>query len=142
MHKNQREFHKRIARQIFEQAWNKGEFEGLDELIDSDAQFHIRNHTAPMGPQDTRQVISAWHRAFPDFRFTIRAMVAEDDLVAVRLILSGTQMGTWKDIPATGKHIRVTAMMFLRFENGMLVEIWEDFDEFGMLQQLGVENDV
>lgn len=58
-------------------------------------------------------------------------------IVAVRLILTGTHQGTWKDIPATGKHVRVTAMMFLRFEDGKLVEIWEDFDELGLRQQLG-----
>jgi predicted ester cyclase len=128
MKKNQQEFHKRITRQIFDQAWSKANFDGLDELIDSHARFHIRNHTAPMSAQDTRRVISGWHRVFTDFRFTIEAMVAEDDLVAVRLILSGTHKGTWKDIPATGRHIRITAMMFLRFEKGKLVEIWEDND--------------
>jgi predicted ester cyclase len=66
-------------------------------------------------------------------------MIAESDLVAVRLILSGTHQAKWRDIPATGKKIRVTVMMFLRFENGKLVEIWEDFDELGMLQQLRME---
>jgi hypothetical protein len=32
--------------------------------------------------------------------------------------------------------INVTEMMFLRFENGKVVEAWEDYDEQGMLQQL------
>lgn len=65
-------------------------------------------------------------------------MVAEEDLVAVRLILSGTHQGQWKDIPATEKHLSVTAMMFLRFEKSKLVEIWEDFDELGLRQQLDI----
>lgn len=30
-------------------------------------------------------------------------------------------------------------MMFLRFEEGRLVEIWEEYDEAGMRHQLGVE---
>lgn len=66
----------------------------------------------------------------------MKDIVAEGDLVAVRLIMSGTHQEQWKDIPATGKQIRVTAMFFLRFEAGKLVEIWEDFDEFGMRSQL------
>lgn len=138
MPKNHEEINKRITHQIFDHVWSKANFDGLDELIDSNTCFHIRHHTVPMSPQDTRRVISGWHHAFPDFRFTIEAMVAEDDLVAVRLILSGTHKGTWKDIPSTGKHISVTAMMFLRFEKGKLVEIWEDFDELGLRQQLDV----
>ena len=81
--------------------------------------------------------VAGWHRVFPDFRFEIDEMVAEGDLVAVRLTLSGTQQDQWQDIPATGKQIIVTAMIFLRFENGKIVEIWEDFDEYGMRRQLG-----
>lgn len=137
MQNDQRERHKRIARRIFDEAWNKADFDGLEELIDPDAHFHIHEHTVPMSAQDTRRVISAWHRAFADFRFTIKAMIAEDDLVAVRLILSGTHQDTWKEMPPTGKDIRFTAMMFLRFEKGKVVEIWENFDEVGMLRQLG-----
>ncbi|HEX6269323.1 MAG TPA: ester cyclase [Anaerolineales bacterium] len=136
MQNNQQEFHKQITREIFEQAWSNANFGGLDELLDSTTQFHIRNHTAPMSAEDTRRVICGWHRAFSNFRFTIKAMVAEGDLVAVRLTLSGTHRGTWKDIPATGKQVRITAMMFFRFENGKLMEIWEDFDELGIHQQL------
>lgn len=139
MRNNQTERHKRITRQILEEAWNKASFADLEEVVDPDAQFHIHNHTVPMSPQDTRRVVSAWHRAFPDFHFTINAMIAEDDLVAVRLLLSGTHQRAWKEIPPTGNHIRVTVMMFLRFENGRLTEIWEDFDELGMRRQLGVE---
>jgi steroid delta-isomerase-like uncharacterized protein len=139
MQKNQQELYKQITRQFFEQAWNKTNFDGLDELIDSHARFHRRNQTFPMGAKETRSVISSWHNSFPDFGYLIAAMVAENDLVAVRLILSGTHQGKWRDIPATGKKISVTVMMFLRFENGKLVEIWEDFDELGMHRQLDLE---
>lgn len=138
MQNNQEELHKQLTRQIFDQAWSNAHFDGLDELIDSNAHFHIRNSTAPMSPGDSRRVISGWHRAFRDFRIRIEAMVAEEDLVAVRLILSGTHQGQWKDIPATEKHLSVTAMMFLRFEKSKLVEIWEDFDELGLRQQLDI----
>jgi steroid delta-isomerase-like uncharacterized protein len=140
MHKNQQELTKQITRHFFEEAWSKANFDGLDELIDSHALFHIRDQTIPMGAEETRRVISGWHRSFPDFGFSIEAMAAERDLVAVRLILSGTHQGMWRDTPATGKKIRVTVMMFLRFENGKLVEIWEDFDELGMHRQLTMEN--
>lgn len=139
MQSDQTERYKQITRHIFEEAWNKANFAGLAEFIDPDARFHIRDHTIPMSARDTRTLISAWRRAFPDFRFTIKAMIAEDDLVSVRLVLSGTHERAWKEIPATGKPIRVTAMMFLRFARGKVVEIWEDFDEWGMRRQLGVK---
>jgi steroid delta-isomerase-like uncharacterized protein len=138
MSKDQIQRNKQVAHQIFEQIWNKNNFEDIEDLIAPHAKFHIRNQTAQMSPDDTKRIVSGWHSIFPDFSFTIEDLVAEGDRVALRLILSGTQQATWKDIPATGKHVRVTAMMFLRFEEGKVVEIWEDFDEFGMRQQLSV----
>ena len=121
---------------ILEQVWNQAEFEGLDELIADDAIFHFRGQTYPTNAKDLAQIIAGWHQSFAGFHFIVRDIVAEGDLVAVRLIMSGTHQEQWKDIPATGKQIRVTAMFFLRFEAGKLVEIWEDFDEFGMRSQL------
>lgn len=134
------ERHKQITRYLFEEVWNQANFDGLDELISPGALFHIRGHTAPMGPAETRQAITRWHSAFPDFHFAIEEIVAEGDTVAVRLTLSGTHQGPWKDRPPTGRPIAVTAMMFLRFEGGKLAEIWEVFDEHAMRRQLGFEN--
>jgi hypothetical protein len=49
MQKNQQELYKQITRHFFEQAWSKTNFDGLDELIDSQALFHMRDQTVPMG---------------------------------------------------------------------------------------------
>lgn len=124
------------TKKILEQAWNRADFEDLDELIADDAKFHFRGQTYPTNAKDLAQIITGWHQSFAGFHFIVKDIVAEGDLVAVRLIMSGTHQEQWKDIPATGKQIRVTAMFFLRFEAGKLVEIWEDFDEFGMRSQL------
>lgn len=131
------ELHREVTKRVFHQAWNKADFDGLDALIAEDATFHIRDLTLPTSAKDLERIVAGWHRAFPDFRFSIQDMVAEGELVAVRLILTGTHKDQWQDIPATGKRIRVTVMMFLRFEAGQVVQIWEDYDEYGMRMQLG-----
>ena len=131
------EAHRKIVRTIFERAWTCADFDGIGDFIAEDAVFHIRNIDLPTNAQDLEQIVSRWHTAFHDFRFTIEDLVAEKDLVAVRLIMAGTHQSQWQDIPAAGKQISVTAMMFFRFENEKVVEIWEDFDEYGMRKQLG-----
>ena len=125
-----------IASKILNQAWNHTDFGNLDQLIADDAEFHFRGQSYPTNAQDLARIITGWHQSFSEFHFTIKEMLAEGDLVAVRLIMSGTHQSQWKDIPATGKQIKVTAMFFLRFEAGQLVEIWEDFDEYGLRKQL------
>jgi len=41
-------------------------------------------------------------------------------------------------IPATGKQITMTGIDITRFSGGKNVEHWGQFDQMGMMQQLGV----
>lgn len=136
MHNKNQSLHRQVVRRIFEQVWTLANFTEVDQLVAENAQFHIRDHTLPTGPDDLRQVVTRWHQRFANFRFEILDMAAEGDLVAVRLMLSGRHQAQWGGIPATGKEVSVTAMMFLRIEDGRVAEIWETFDEHGMRQQL------
>jgi predicted ester cyclase len=42
------------------------------------------------------------------------------------------------NIPATHKQVRITGMTFARAANGKLVEGWNNWDELGLLKQIGV----
>jgi len=128
--------HRALVTRIFDQAWNQGDFTGMEELIAEDATFHIRGQAFPTSAEDLQRIVSGWHETLADFHFEIEDMVVEGDRVAVRLTLSGVHQGSWQGIPATGKRICVTAMMFLRLVGGKVVEIWEDYDEYGLRQQL------
>jgi len=50
----------------------------------------------------------------------------------------GTHKGELAGIPPTGKSSTVTGVAVDRIVNGKMVESWGIFDQFGMLQQLGV----
>lgn len=74
----------------------------------------------------------------PDLTYTVDAMAAEGDLVAMRYHWTGTQSGTLRGIPPSGKPLRLEGMGFFRFQDGRLVEEWAVDDTLGLLQQLGV----
>ena len=76
--------------------------------------------------------------AFPDLHFTIEELVAEGDIVAGRLTMSGTHEGPLMGIPPTGRAVRQDHMHFVRFRDGKAVEHWGVRDELGMMQQMGV----
>ena len=76
--------------------------------------------------------------AFPDLSFTIDDIVAEEDKVAVRYVMRGTQSGPFQGIPATGKKIAVSGVSIGRVSGGKFVEGWAYTDSLGMMQQLGV----
>jgi predicted ester cyclase len=77
-----------------------------------------------------------WRTAFPDFHFQIEDAIAENNLVAVNLVFTGTYKGQWQDMPPSGNKILVEEMMFFRFEQVKIVGIWEVFEEFEMRNQI------
>jgi predicted ester cyclase len=76
-------------------------------------------------------------RGFPDIAYTVEAQLAEGDLVASRYHGEGTQLGTWRGVPATGWRVRYIGILIHRFEGGRIAEFWGQADVYGLMQQLG-----
>ena len=49
-----------------------------------------------------------------------------------------THQGELMGIPPTGKQVRTSGISILRIAHGKIAEQWDNFDNLGMLQQLGV----
>jgi predicted ester cyclase len=60
--------------------------------------------------------------AFPDLHFTIEELVAEGDIVADRLTMSGTHEGPPMGVLPTGRSVRQDHMRFVRFRDAEAVE--------------------
>ena len=81
---------------------------------------------------------SAYRNAFPDTRLQIDDIVGEGDTVAARWSGTGTHSGDGLGFPATGKQVHFRGMSFIRVEGGKIAEAWNDFDQLGMLQEIGI----
>ena len=131
---------KTIARRLLEEVWNKGNLAALNEII---AKDHVSSGPGtlpglPTGPEGTKQLVTVYRNAFPDIHFTIDEQIAEGDKVVTRWTADGTHKGELVGIPATGKSSTVTGIVIDRLVNGKIAESWGIFDQFGMMQQLGV----
>lgn len=51
---------------------------------------------------------------------------------------SGTHKGEFMRIPSTGKKMSVGSIGIAKISEGQIFEEWKNFDELGMMQQLGV----
>lgn len=130
---------KTVMRRIYEEVWNQGKFEVLDEVVSPDYVGHLPAPPgAPSGREGLRWLIQAYRVAFPDIRVQIDDQIAEGDKVLTRISIRGTHRGQLMHIPPTNKEITVTALVFTRFKNGQNVEGWAELDRFGLMQQLGV----
>ena len=134
------ETNKTVSRRFFEEVFGKGELNVLDEIITKD---HVNSGPGnppglPNGPEGTKQLVTMYRNAFPDVHFTIDEQIAEGDKVVTRWTGHGTHQGELFGIPATGKSSTVTGIAVDRIANGKIAESWGIFDQFGMMQQLGV----
>ncbi|KJK26043.1 ester cyclase [Burkholderiaceae bacterium 16] len=108
-----------------------------EELIASDAIFHVPGRTEPMrGPAGYIAIIAMMRNGFPDIRWTLEEMIAEGDKVAARFTMRGTHQGTFFGVPPTGKTIEVQAMNFYRLSGGRIIEERGQPDMLGLLQQI------
>jgi steroid delta-isomerase-like uncharacterized protein len=126
-----------LARRWFEEVWNQGRETAISELMSPDGVVHGLGPDQH-GPDGFKPFFTMYRDAFPDIQVTIESIVSEGDLAAVRWTAVGTHKGNGLGFPATGKRVELTGMAFLRAENGRLIEGWNNFDQLGMLQQVGV----
>jgi predicted ester cyclase len=134
------EANKAVVRRLIEAVWNDGELDLLDDLVADGATMTFRGRTSPPGgPAQVKTVVAHWRSAFPDFRFEIVALIAEGDKVVAQVPFTGTHTGPLPNgHPPTGRSVRVGEILILRLVDGRIAEAWEEYDELGMRQQLGV----
>ncbi|HTH53238.1 MAG TPA: ester cyclase [Edaphobacter sp.] len=123
----------------FEEVWNKGREEAIDEMCRPDAVSHGLNH--PDGTEvSDRQEFKAFHKqfqaSFSSINVKVERMVAQDDLIAGYCVVSGVHSGDGLGWPATGKQVTFTGMCMARIEGGKLAETWNCFDFASMYRQL------
>lgn len=118
-------------------AMNEKDQETFMELQD----LEIVHHQDPKVLYDveavTKQVWSALE-AFPDLTVTPEAILAEDDLVAMRYTATGTHEGEFNGIKPTGKEFAVSEMKMYRVTDGKIAEVRAAADQLGLLTQLGI----
>jgi predicted SnoaL-like aldol condensation-catalyzing enzyme len=92
----------------------------------------------PSGIEALQGSIGMMQTAFPDLNYSILQIGVQDDLVAARIFISGTQDGDFMGIPASGNPVAIVSVNFWRVEEGLLAEHWEVQDSLTFMQQLGI----
>ncbi|MFC7213169.1 ester cyclase [Saliphagus sp. GCM10025334] len=135
---------KEIVRRYYEEAFNEGRTDLLEELIAENVVNHDPVSDETLTPEESRgfegfvRHVEAAHEAFDGATVTIEDMVAEGDTVAVRFTFAGTHEGRFAGFDPTGERLEGSNMVFMRLGDGMIVERWEESDSLDALRQLGI----
>lgn len=122
-----------LVRAIFDEAWNREHYDSVAAAL-ARFRFHIGGRTVDMGLADLRGIVAGWHEGFPDLAFETHTVVFSGDDVAVRATLRGTNTGTWRGSPPTGRAIEVAHAFFFHFAGDLISDVWELLDQ-GELQR-------
>jgi predicted ester cyclase len=52
-------------------------------------------------------------------------------------MLEGTHQGDGLGVAPTGRRVRVAGIVMARIEDGKIVEAWNNWDQLGLLRQIG-----
>lgn len=127
---------KALAERFVHEVFEQGRLEAVDELVAPDFTGHTWRLSGP-GPGPLKLAMERVARGLADARFVIDDLIAEDDRVALRLTASATQVGELMGMPGSGKRYSIEEIHVFRIRDGRIVEHWHQFDQLGMMRQLG-----
>lgn len=136
------EENKALLRRWFEEVWNKGRAEAIDEMLDADAIAHglSDDEASPLkGPHDFKPFHQTFRGAFPNVEVVVEEVIAENDLVAARCSVRGTHQGDHLGIAASHAPVHFTGMAIARIKDGKIIEAWNNFDFLKMNRQIGLK---
>jgi steroid delta-isomerase-like uncharacterized protein len=128
------------SRRVIEEAWNQGKLAMLDEICTAEFVEHDPSAEEDVRGMDAlRERITGYRTAFPDLHVSIDDAFASGNEVVLRWNAEGTNDGELLGAPATHRHMQITGISIDRFdENGKIAEVWDEWDNLGMMRQLGM----
>jgi steroid delta-isomerase-like uncharacterized protein len=135
------EENKALVRRWFDEVWNKGRADAIEEMFDANGIAHglSDDPAKPItGPRDYRPFYEVFRQAFPNMEIVIEDMVAEGDKVAARCSVRGKHEGDFMGRAATQSPVELTGITIVRIDNGKIVEAWNNFDFMTLYKQCGL----
>ena len=122
---------KALMSRIIDEAFNRGDFAALDELISDDFVEHEELPPGvPQGKAAPREMIIMMRAAFPDLQVTVEDMLQDGSKVVTRSRFMG--------IPPTGNGFDIPVIDIVEFRGDKAVAHWGVMDNAAMMEQLGV----
>jgi|HubBroStandDraft_6_1064221.scaffolds.fasta_scaffold119790_2 steroid delta-isomerase-like uncharacterized protein len=133
------EANKNLVRRWFEEVWNQGREETIDELFAANGVgYGLGDTEAPVhGPAEFKPFVRNLRGALPDLHMTIEDILAEGDKVTVRITVEGTHKGGQLGVAPSGRRVKIAGVVIIRIANGKIVEGWNSWDQLGLLRQIG-----
>jgi predicted ester cyclase len=107
--------------------YETGDLRRLDDIIDVDVVDRSPAPGQVQGLSGYKQLMGRFRAAFPNGKIIPDDLLADGDTVVARVTLTGTHVGEFFGLPASGKPVVAKGVETFRFANGVIVEMWSLF---------------
>jgi steroid delta-isomerase-like uncharacterized protein len=129
-----------LMRRWFQEVWNEGRIQTVYELLSPDAVATGQRGAEKeiRGPEEFVKFVREIRGAFPDIKVNVEDVFGAGDKVVLRWSAVMTHTGDALGLPASGQTVRSRGITIARIVDGKIVEGWDNWDQLGMLEQIGV----
>jgi predicted ester cyclase len=139
MDPKQVEVNKRAMRRVFEEAFNEGRLDVVDECVSSrGVDRHPFAEDEPDFPAHLKAAIAMLRGVLPDLHMSVDDLIGENDRVAARVTLTGTHTGEpFFGIEPTGRAVHVEQFHIVAFgDDGLGLVHWANVGIDQLVSQL------
>jgi len=119
------EANKAVVRRIYEDGYSGGDASVFDELYAPGFMHHSKViFDVAAGGAGERESMERFRAAMPDVRFTVLDQIAEGDMVATRLRVTGHPVAAYGQELTPGTTFDTHALALFRVEDGRVRDEW------------------
>lgn len=96
----------------------------FEEFFSPEFVDHNGYPNQAIGPAGVREGYEMWKKSFRVQKSEMADIIAEDDKVVVRTMVTGTQTGEYFGKSATGKLVEIEGISIFRLSGGKILERW------------------
>ena len=128
---------------LISSVWNEGDLEAVGDYVAEDVTVYLPPSLGVDPPfagiEGYTMNAAGWRAGLPDLNLEVLRIVAGEDAVAARVMISGTHTETFFGIPPTDAELSFAAnIIYVMNEDGLIVEEWWEWDTVLELVQLGL----
>lgn len=126
-----------IAIRWFEEVWNKGRLEAVDELAAPDAKcYGFPQPESVLDREEFKEYLLEFRRSFTHVHLSVDETVAEDTRVAIRWTGTMQHTGSGLGFAPTGRMVNVHGMSLMHLREGRISAGWNALDLGSIIQFL------
>ena len=130
-----------ILRDFMEKVWNQQRKDLVEKFVTESYQIHLDTGDDWEGKvlnyEEFKRRLDFSFNSFPDINFEITSAIEEENHVAINWILTGTNLGTIRDLPPTRKKIKTNGITIYHFKGDLISGHTQVFDRNLVAKQLG-----